>query len=262
MRALLSALLAAALVLSGAWVHQTQIAAREQPHGAFAGAAAPAADGFGALVRGLAEDAGWTGQSINFRRGFGDEAALSPVLLVACWAAAAGGLFVLFTGSADRERAGTAVALFVLAGWLVLDLHWQQGLLARLAATYEASGKVALEERNRATADPGLIEKADLIEEALPATPARILILSRDPGATLPQRLRYHLAPHRAFAGLSSLPAPEHLRTGPHVLVLFGTRGVRYDPGAGALISDGRAVPARLVAPVPGLGRLYQIGGG
>lgn len=218
-------------------------------------------DALAALERDWKPSEPWTQRSINFHIGAERGRWLTPVTTLAMWVATGFIGFVLVSRPLITGRLATGFAILALTAWFLLDARWQWQLGERLLATYQTYGGLNLAERARVAPDNRIHSAVGQIREQLPDDLARVFIVHQETSAYLPGRIRYHLLPYPAYAGLSRLPRPNQVRAGDHLLVLGNVTGVRYDPQSGILVGStgGLAVEPRLA--IPGFGNLYRVQG-
>jgi len=203
----------------------------------------------------------WSGRSINFWRGGASDAALGLVPLVAIWVGVASALQALLARRASGSRSALPYALLLLAGWLALDLHWQEELWQRLRATEARYQGLDAEARALAGPDGAEVRFLAQVRAALPETPVRLFILSASPEGSRGLRARYHLMPHNSLVGLSTLPSPDQYRAGDYLLVLMPMRGIGYDRAAAVLLTpEGARLPAKPILSER-RGALFQLTG-
>jgi hypothetical protein len=201
----------------------------------------------------------WSGKSINFYRARPASSTISPVATIALWIGLSLLCYGLLFRRPSRVAMTSALAVFVLIGWFALDARWQWELGERLIAAQDRYGELATTERTKAAPDARLIGALEPLRARLSADPARIMILSKDPTSATPARLRYHLAPHRAYAGLSGLPSRRLTRAGDYILVMDSLKSVRYDRSRGVLVEGKKEIPADLVERAPRIGNLFRV---
>lgn len=204
----------------------------------------------------------WTQRSINFHIGAERGRWLTPVTTLAMWVAIGFLVFALISRPLIRGSLAAGFACLALTAWFLLDARWQWQLGERLLATYQIYGGLTMTERPGAAPDHKVRAAVGQIREQLPDELGRVFIIHQETSAYLPGRIRYHLLPYPAYAGLSHLPKPDQVRGGDHLLVLANVAGVRYDRQGGRLVGStgGLAVEPRLA--IPGFGTLYRIQGG
>ena len=204
----------------------------------------------------------WTQRSINFHIGAERGRWLTPVTTLAMWVATGFLVFVLISLPLMARRLAAGFACLALTAWFLLDARWHWQLGERLLATYQLYGGLNLVERAGVAPDNKVRAAVGRIREQLPDDLVRVLIIHQESTAYLPGRIRYHLLPYPAHAGLSHLPGPDQVRAGDHLLVLANVAGIRYDRQSGRLVgtTGGLAVEPRLA--IPGFGTLYRIQGG
>ena len=205
----------------------------------------------GQLLRQMVEDwttfEDWSQRSINYIAGAPANALFPPVLMTALWIGFSAALYALF--QPPRRAPGVLLpyaALFLL-GWLALDLRWQWDLGQRLARTAESFAGKDETGRRLAALDGELYRFLLEVRQRLPEKPARLLIVSTDPGGFLAGRARYHLLPHNGYAGLGRLPHPGEAHAGDYVLMLTPLNDVRYDHERQLLESAGVQLPAEML---------------
>lgn len=204
----------------------------------------------------------WTPRSINFHVGAERGRRLTPVTALAMWAASGFIVFSLISRPLISGKLPAGFALLALTAWFLLDARWQWQLGERLLATYETYGGLNLAERAMMAPDGEIHAAVERVREQLPDELVRVFIIHQETSSYLPGRIRYHLLPYPAYAGLSQLPGPDQVRAGDHLLVLANVMGIRYDPRVGRLVgsTEGLAVEPRLA--IPGFGALYRVQGG
>lgn len=201
----------------------------------------------------------WSGKSINFYRARPADSTISPVTTTALWIGFGFLCYLILFRRQSRIAITSGFAVFALIGWFALDARWQWELGERLIAAQDRYGELATTERTKAAPDARLIQALQPFLISLSSDPARIMILSGDPTNATPARLRYHLSPHRAYAGLSGLPNPRHTRPGDYILVMDSLKSVRYDRSRRILVERNREVPADLVEKAPRIGSLFRV---
>lgn len=206
----------------------------------------------------------WSQRSINFTAGAPLDALFPPGLMVALWVGFSVALYAVF----DPPRRGGGrwrpyVVLFLL-GWLVLDLRWQWDLSRRLGRTEARFAGKEGDERRLAAADGDLYQFLRDVRQRLPERPARLFVVSADPGdATSYQagRTRYHLLPHNGFMGFALPPSAGVAHEGDYVLILSPLSGVRYNRERQVLEWTGGQLSAELLHAAA-LGALFRVRGG
>ncbi len=201
----------------------------------------------------------WSGKSINFYRARPAGSTISPIATIALWIGISLLCYRILFRRPSRIAMTSALAVFVLIGWFTLDARWQWELGERLLAAQDRYGELATTERTKAAPDARLIKALQPLLARLSSDPARIMILSKDPTSATPARLRYHLAPHRAYAGLSGLPNRRLTRPGDYILVMDSLKSVRYDRSRGVLVERNKEIPADLIEKAPRVGALFRV---
>lgn len=215
------------------------------------------------LMRGWTRFDSWSDSSINRYTARPEGARPPPVVTVALWIALSTLVYLMLQRPTSIRTLMNTLAILILIGWLALDMRWQADLRERLAKTQrQYAGLASTEVRTSSRADAALLRAARELREHLPEQPARIFILSDDPGSFMPARMRYHLVPHRAFNGLSHLPPATQVRSGDFILILGAPKWVRYEWARRALVEQGTLVPAEPLHRILGIGSLYRVGGG
>jgi cell division protein FtsB len=227
---------------------------------------APARGGCVTLLEGLRSSWSyrepWSQRSINASMGLEPRPfGLSAVLAVTLWVVLAILIHQLLCRRCSARARIISALFFLLLGWLALDLRWQGQLWARLAHTQETYAALDQEARWRAGENGALFALVERLRAELPAEPARVLVLSDDPGGYLSGRLRYHLLPHRTDAGLARLPNPGEVAPGDYLFVLTTVTSVDYDRANQVLSLHGRSLPVEPIAPIRGLGDLFRVRG-
>jgi hypothetical protein len=220
----------------------------------------------GQLLRQMVEDwtmfEDWSQRSINYTAGAPLNALVSTtVLMAALWVGFSAVLYAMFRPPRRAPGELMPYAALFLLGWLALDLRWQWDLGQRLERTAESFAGKDETARRLAALDGELYRFLLEVRRRLPEQPARLLIVSTDPGGFLAGRARYHLLPHNGYAGFARLPHPGEARPGDYVLILEPLNGVRYDHERQLLESAGVQLPAeRLYAAASGA--LFRVKGG
>lgn len=204
----------------------------------------------------------WSQRSINFSLSKEPRVlGLSPVMIVALWVGVAALInWLLCRGCGKRARL-ISTAVLLLVGWLALDLRWQGQLWERLSDTHQRYSGLDLQSRKQAAPDAKLFELVEQLRAELPAEPSRILIISDDPGGYLAGRTRYHLLPHRAYAGLAELPTESQVAPGDYLFVLTTLKAADYDRDDRVLSHHGRSLPVEPIASLRGFGDLFRVRG-
>jgi hypothetical protein len=210
------------------------------------------------------ESEDWSQRSINYTAGAPLDALFPPVLVVALWLGFSAALHAAV--SPPRRVAGTWMPYTVLflIGWLVLDLRWQWDLGRRLEQTVERFAGKDETGRRLAAPDGDLYRFLLEIRQRLPDKPARLFIVSADPGggtAYQASRARYHLLPHNSYIGLPQPPEPGVARGGDYVLILSPLAGVRYHRAEQRLEWENQQLPAEMLYSAPA-GALFRVLGG
>lgn len=206
----------------------------------------------------------WSQRSINYAAGAPLDALFPPVLVVALWVGFCAALYALFDPPRRSDGRWWPYATLFLLGWLALDLRWQWDLNRRLEKTEARFAGKEGDERQLAAADGDLYRFLRDVRQRLSERPARVFIVSADPGdATSYQagRARYHLLPHNGFMGFRLPPSAGVARDGDYVLILSPLSGVRYDRERQVLEWTGGRLAAELLhAASPGA--LFRVRGG
>jgi hypothetical protein len=205
----------------------------------------------GQLLRQMLEDwtafEDWSQRSINYTAGAPLNALFPPTVTVALWVGFSAVLYALLRPPRRTPGELTPYAALFLIGWLALDLRWQWDLGQRLEQTAERFANKDETGRRLAALDGELYRFLLEVRQRLPKQPARVLIISSDPGGFLAGRARYHLLPHNGYAGLARLPDPGAVRADDYVLILTPLSEVRYDHGRRLLESAGVQLPAEML---------------
>ncbi len=217
---------------------------------------------FAAILSEWTRADGWTGRSINFNQGAARDGRVPPVPVMALWIGLGSLLFALMNPPWRGFRSLLPYGLLVIAGWLPLDLMWQQDLIARLRQT--ASIYAGLDETERQLAGPDRALYAFLREVRghLPDSSARVFILGADPTGSTIGRARYHLLPHNVSLGLADPPSVDQAHPGDFLLVLSPMRQVRFDRERGLLIAGNAQLPVEPVYTDNAAGELFRVRGG
>jgi len=196
---------------------------------------------------------GWSGSSINTITGGVELQALPlPLLAALVLVVAAAIWYALARRSSGLAALPLVIGSLYLVAWMALDLKWTTNLARQLEVTKARYAGKDWRERHLAAEDAPLFEFIEKVRAKLPATPARVIVVSdvdyfRGRGA-------YHLYPHNVWfeARGNTMPAPSALHAGDYVVV-YQRRGVQYDPGAQKLRWDDREpVAVELLAVGPG----------
>jgi len=202
----------------------------------------------------------WSQRSINYTAGAPLNALFPPVLMVALWFGFSTVLYALFNPPRRVPTILIPYAAFFLLGWLLLDLRWQWDLGQRLVQTAESFAGKNETARRRAALDGALYQFLLEVRQRLPEKPARLLIISADPGGFLAGRARYHLLPHNGYAGFAQLPPPGIIRAGDYVLILAPLTEVRYDPNRHVLDNAAVQLPVEQLYAAT-TGALFRVKG-
>ena len=203
----------------------------------------------------------WSQRSINYTAGAPLDALFPPVLMVALWLGFSAALYaVVFHQSRSALKSMPYMALF-LVGWFVLDLRWQWDLHRRLAQTEARFAGKSENERLSAGSDSDLYRFLLQVRQRLPEQPARLFIVSADPGGFEAGRARYHLLPHNGFMGFSKPPKANVAHPGDYILLLSPLSGIRYDRDRQQLEWANQRLPAELLH-FASLGGLFRVRGG
>lgn len=185
---------------------------------------------------------GWSGRSINVLPGTTDSGGISPVPVVAAWAALAAILLVIARLVGGKIHAG-ALAAVLLLPWVSLDLLWQKELSTQLQSTKDQFADKSVHERHLAAHDSSIYQYVlRLKKEVLPEEPARILLLHDSEGHTY-QRLKtqYYLLPHNVY-NLGKLPPNYGFPGIDHIIVLGDVPGLEYHRDTSTLVWNGGAM--------------------
>ncbi len=170
----------------------------------------------------------WSQRSINYTAGAPLDALFPPVLIVALWVGCSAALYAVCLSPPVPQGWWPYATLFLL-GWLVLDGRWQWDLNRRLYQTEARFAGKQGDERLAAGLDGALYQFLLDVRQRLPQEPARVFIVSADPGGFAAGRARYHLLPHNGFMGFAQPPNQAQTRPGDYVLILSPLTGVRYN---------------------------------
>ena len=140
-----------------------------------------------------------------------------------------------------------------VGGWLLLDLRWQANLWREAGARALKFAGKSTGEMHRAAEDAPLYEMLERVKSALPPPPVRIVLYCDNDN--LCARAAFQLYPQNVYRALHrrrTLPAPEELHEGDHLLLLY-SRALGYDRAQHAVVwHDGRTKPADEVLLEPG----------
>jgi hypothetical protein len=204
----------------------------------------------GDIVRGWTAFAAWDGRSINVLFGGREEqrAWLPPIVFAATVLST---LVVWWLARRRGVRATPlALALPFLAGWLLLDLRWQDQLLRQAHATWADYAGRTWEQRHLAMDDGELFRFAQAAIARMPQEPVRVFATSDF--EYFRRRAGYHLYPHNVLAYDWADPAV--LRPGDY-LFLYQKADVRYDTGRRMLLwASGPTLPVTPVVVQRGAG--------
>lgn len=204
----------------------------------------------------------WSTRSINYQGDQADERWQTPVTLAGLWLGLAVLFLLLLSGRRDGVAPVGGVAALVLFAWGALDVRWQWQLADRLQQTHALHAGASPGEKAISETDAKIVEGLGAIRSLLPDAPARIFVLSDDPGGYAAGRIRWHLLPHRVLTMPATLPPAVSVEAGDYLLLAAAPRDFRYDPETGRLTNARRELPAELKVTVPGFGALFELGGG
>ncbi|MCB1844205.1 MAG: hypothetical protein KDI09_14690, partial [Halioglobus sp.] len=143
---------------------------------------------------------GWNQRSINFLLGKNAENGLSPLPVIAAWAALSALVFCWVGWLRGRQRpAGYAV--IALLAWMAMDLLWQFELNAQVRDSRFRFADKSMQERHEADLDAWVYRYVmRLKSEFLPAEPARVIVI-HDARKHHYDRLKaqYYLLPHNVY---------------------------------------------------------------
>ena len=157
-----------------------------------------------------------------------------------------------------RWRAARALAVAALLFWIALDARWMRDLGARHALTEHLYAGKNWDERLHLLPDQDLAFMAAQVGGWMDSQPPgqRLLVAADSNYALL--RLIYLLLPHDVallqLAGNAPLPADS-------LILLYASSQWRYDDARGAILGDGRVLPAEPVFE-SGLAHVYRLRGG
>jgi hypothetical protein len=201
----------------------------------------------------------WSMSSINFRGLSSSNWTSNPLLQIASWTLLSGCLFVWISVRSRARDSWKGAVNLLLLGWLALDLQWQWQLLMRLKDTEADYAGLLASERAQSGLDAGLVDLAKRIEPLISDKRQRIFIITSDPGGYVPLRMRYHLLPHNAYSGLTTLPELEQTAPGDFLLLLAPPDEIRYAPAERLLVHGARVLPADRLLKLSGLDGLYRV---
>ena len=185
----------------------------------------------------------WTGTSINTVTGGSDLQDLPlPLLLAGVVTLAALVVAAIRRWRPQLLPIGTFAALagFVLAAWLLLDLRWMWNLVRQVDATADRFAGKSWVDKRLAVEDGPLFAFVQKAKEAMPDAPSRVFVAADS--HYFRGRAAYHLYPHNVFfeARANSMPPRQHVRPGDWILV-FNRKGVQYDASQALLRWDNQA---------------------
>lgn len=175
---------------------------------------------------------GWSMKSVNFIVGGTRGGLFSPVLAAAIWVCLSALLYGRLVLVRQQKWDIKPFALFLLAGWLILDVRWQVNLWRQLSITHEQFAGKTWEEKRSVAEDGRLFQFIQEIEARLPDEPARIFLVVTQPEVTsryVHLRTRYHLLPHNISSLLTHPPNPSYTHSGDYILFLYPIQDVKYD---------------------------------
>ena len=191
---------------------------------------------------------GWSGTSINSVTGGADIQDLPLPLLFACATLLACVIVAVIArrrGVRVRTAVAVALAVGVLAGWALLDARWMWNLARQVDVSGRLYAGKTSEQKHLEAEDGPLYLFIERARAVMPATPARVFIAAE--AHYFRGRAAFHLYPHNAFLDPyhDVLPPADQLRPGDWV-VIYGRRGVQYDPARHRLRLGAAEVPADL----------------
>ncbi len=196
-------------------------------------------------VRQWAEPVPLRGYSVNFPFDAerGHDLPLLPA--VAAAEALAIGLYLTLARWRGWPRDRRVVWGIFVVGWLLLDLRWQANLWREARERgLRFAGKTTAE-MHLAADDAALYQLIEKMKSALPAAPSRVFLYCDNDN--LCARAAFMLYPqnlYRAFHWGRTLPTPEEMHEGDHVLLVY-SRALGYDREHHTIVwGDGRTKPA------------------
>lgn len=202
---------------------------------------------------------GWNQSSINFLLGKNTGNGLSPLPVVAAWAALSALVLCVMGVLRGRQHPAAYAAIGVLA-WVTMDLLWQYELHAQVRDSRFRFADKSMQERHEADLDAWVYRYVmRLKSEFLPAQPARVIII-HDARKHHYDRLKaqYYLLPHNVYNFDSGLENGAY-HAGDYILVMRGASNPVLDDTTQQLVwEDGLRVSVR-VLDTEVRGALYQV---
>lgn len=205
-------------------------------------------ESFNSLVDRWRHSEPWSARSTNGYVGALDGVRWSPVGIVTVWLGLAASL--LWVNRPVGLSLRSALVMLFLFGWLFLDLRWQRDLSLRANEKPQHPGLLLTDAQSASF---------DALVRQIPERTARIFVIHSSSQPNLDLKLRYHLAPHSVYTGLTAIPSSSMVRGGDYLLIAGSDQGVIFDPIRGVLFSGTDEIPADLIGASPTAGRLFHV---